>query len=347
MTTTPTLLRVTSATARRRPTIEDVAEAAGVSRGTVSRVLNGGHWVSPDAHAAVTAAIKKTGYRINAHARSLATARAQTIAFLLTEPHDLLFEDPNFSILMRSAATALAEHDDALVLIMASNPDEQRRALDFIGAGHVDGVLLVSAHSGGQAFVGAINALGVPAIACGAPIGFEHEMGWVSADEEHGARTMTEYLLSTGRRTIATITGPQDTAGGRDRLAGYRAALGEHYDDTLVAYGDWSRGSGTRAMQELLRRRPDLDAVFAANDRMAAAAIHAITAAGRTVPGDVAVGGFDDSPAATETTPPITTMKQAFDRISRDMVRLLLGEIDGEAPGTIIVPTRLIRRDSA
>ena len=153
--------------ARRRPTINDVAEAAGVSRGTVSRVLNGGHWVSPDAHAAVTAAIKKTGYRMNAAARSLATARAHSIAFLLTEPHHLLFEDPNFSILMRGAADALAEKDISLVLIMASTPDEQRRALQFIEAGSVDGVLLVSSHSGGQGIVSAINRLDLPAVACG------------------------------------------------------------------------------------------------------------------------------------------------------------------------------------
>lgn len=333
--------------AGRRPTIEDVAQAAGVSRGTVSRVLNGGRWVSPDSHGAVTAAIKKTGYRINVHARSLATSRANSVAFLLTEPHDLLFEDPNFSILMRYAAEALAGHDISLVLIMASTPDEQRRALDFVTGGHVDGVLLVSAHIGGSAFVADIFASGVPAISCGAPLGFEGRMGYVSADDLGGARQVVEHLVATGRRRIAHIAGPQDTPGGQQRLAGYRAALDGAYDPALVVHGDYSRDSGTRAARALLAAAPDLDAIFAANDRMAAAAIEVLVDSGRQVPADVAVAGFDDSPVATRTDPTLTTMRQPFDRISREMVRLLLAQIEGEQPGTVILPTELVLRDSA
>jgi DNA-binding LacI/PurR family transcriptional regulator len=333
--------------ARRRPTINDVAEAAGVSRGTVSRVLNGGHWVSPDAHAAVTAAIKKTGYRINAAARSLATARAHSVAFLLTEPHHLLFEDPNFSILMRGAADALAERDVSLVLIMASTPDEQRRAVEFIAAGSVDGVLLVSSHSGGQGFVSAINRLGLPAVACGIPLGFERKMGYVTADDQDGAREMVDYLQSTGRRRVAHIAGPQDTSGGRGRLAGYREALGDAFDESLVAYGDYGRPSGAACMRQLLETAPDLDAVFAANDRMAAAAIEVLKAAGRRVPEDVAVAGFDDSPAAIQSDPPLTTMRQPFDRISRAMVQMLLDEVDGGGYAAITVPTELVVRESA
>jgi DNA-binding LacI/PurR family transcriptional regulator len=332
---------------RKRPTIDDVASAAGVSRGTVSRVLNGGHWVSPDSHASVTAAIKKTGYRINPHARSLATSRAHSVAFLLTEPHDQLFEDPNFSILMRGAATALAESDESLVLIMASSPDEQRRALDFIGAGHVDGVLLVSAHSGGAAFVSSILKLSVPTISCGIPLGLERRLGYVTANDEDGAAEMTDYLRSLGRQHIAFIAGPQDTAGGRARLAGYHAALGDAAEAELVAFGDYGRASGAAAMRELLDRRPDIDAVFAANDRMAAAAIGVLQERGRRVPEDVAVGGFDDSPAALQITPTLTTMRQPFERISREMVRLLLAQIGGDSSASVVLPTELVQRESA
>ena len=339
-------MRVTSTPGRQRPTINDVADQAGVSRGTVSRVLNGGRWVSPDAKAAVDAAIKKTGYRVNPHARSLATNRTGSVAFLLTEDHQQLFEDPNFSALLKGTAAALADSDMSLVLIMAGSAAEQKRAVAYIEAGHVDGVLLVSAHSGGRLLADVVES-GVPAIACGIPIGHEKKMGWVAADDREGAREMVAYLRGLGRRHIATIAGPADTPGGITRLEGYRAELGDDADDALVRHGDYGRESGRVAMESLLAERPDLDAVFAANDRMAAGAIDALTAAGRLVPDDVAVAGFDDSSVATATSPALTTMRQPFDRISSEMVRLLLQVIDGEKPAAMTLPTELVVRASA
>ena len=332
---------------KRRPTIDDVAAAAGVSRGTVSRVLNGGHWVSPDALTAVNAAIRKTGYRVNPHARSLATSRANSVAFLLTESHDRLFEDPNFAVLMRGASKALSVHDISLVLIMAGNEDEQRRATEFITAGHVDGVLLVSSHSSRRGLISEIVAAGIPAIACGVPLGFEKKMGYVAADDYDGAREMVHYLAGLGRTRIATIAGPEDTSGGMRRYEAYVDELGDAFDESLVSRGDYSRASGALAMTELLERHPDLDAVFAANDVMAAGALDVLLASGRRVPDDVAVCGFDDAPVATTTTPRLTTMHQPFERISEEMVRLLLQVIDGERPAAIVLPTDLVVRDSA
>ncbi|NEC93457.1 LacI family DNA-binding transcriptional regulator, partial [Streptomyces sp. SID12501] len=131
----------TTTSARRRPTIRDVAAAAGVSRGTVSRVINGGHWVSPEAREAVERAIAETGYRANQHARSLVTGRSNSLAFLLTEPHHLLFADPTFSILLRGAAEALSERGMTLILLVAGTPDERENVAQYVGAGHVDGVL--------------------------------------------------------------------------------------------------------------------------------------------------------------------------------------------------------------
>lgn len=320
---------------------------AGVSRGTVSRVLNGGHWVSPDALTAVNAAIKKTGYRVNPHARSLATSRANSVAFLLTEPHERLFEDPNFSVLMRGAAQALAAHDVSLVLIMAGTDAEQRRAQDFITAGHVDGVLLVSSHGGRRGVIAEIVAAGIPAIACGVPLGFEKKMGYVAADDYDAALDMLGYLKGRGRTRIATIAGPQDTSGGIRRLDAYRADRGESFDERFVAYGDYGRESGARAMTQLLQSAPELDAVFAANDVMAAGALDVLKASGRRVPQDVALVGFDDAPVATTTTPQLTTMRQPFQRISEEMVRLLLGVIEGERPAAMILPADLIVRESA
>ncbi|MEP7765784.1 LacI family DNA-binding transcriptional regulator [Sanguibacter sp. 25GB23B1] len=334
-----------SVTARKRPTIRDVAAAAGVSRGTVSRVINGGHWVSPEALAAVQEAIRTTGYSMNQHARSLATGRSNSIAFLLTEPQHLLFEDPTFSILLRGAAQALGKREMPLLLMVAGTPEERRRITEYITAGHVDGVLLISSHQGNP-MVKSLLSNGVPTIACGVPMGYETSIGYVSADDLGGARKMTQHLLDRGRTRVATITGPMDTPGGKIRLEGYRDALGDRFDEALVAHGDYSREGGTRAMAALLERAPDLDAVFVASDLMAAGAMTALRDAGRSIPGDVAVGGFDDSGLAATLDPPLTTMRQPFERISFEMVRLLLEVIEGQDPAAVTLPTTLVERAS-
>jgi len=330
---------------RKRPTIRDVAAAAGVSRGTVSRVINGGHWVSPQALAAVEEAIASTGYSLNQHARSLATGRSNSVAFLLTEAQHLLFEDPNFSILLRGAATALAARGMPLLLMVAGTAAEQKQVLDYVGAGHVDGVLLISSHSGSPVLKSLIKQ-DIPTIACGIPLGFESTIGHVAADDLGGGRRMTRHLLDRGRTRIATITGPPDTSGGRLRLEGYRAELGDAYDESLVVHGDYSRASGAAGMRELLERRPDLDAVFVASDLMATGALQVLRESGRSVPGDVAVGGFDDSGLAATLDPALTTMRQPLERISSEMVRLLLDVVDGADPATITLPTTLVVRET-
>lgn len=327
----------------RRPTIKDVATAAGVSRGTVSRVINGGHWVSPTAQKAVEQAIRTTGYRVNRHARSLVTGRANSLAFLLTEPQHLLFSDPNFSILLRGAAEALARRGMTLILLVAGTPAERENVATYVAAGHVDGVLLISSHEN-DPLIGSLVDQGVPTVACGIPLGYADRVASVSVDEVGGARTMVAHLRASGRRRVAMIAGPQDTPGGRLRLAGYREELGADFDERLVAYGDYSAASGGAAMEELLDRHTDLDAVFAASDLMAAGAMTALRQRGLRVPDDVAVGGFDDSALAATLDPPLTTMHQPFDRISAEMVSLLLDVIDGATHKSITMPASLVTR---
>ena len=333
--------------AAKKPTIREVASVAGVSIGTVSRVLNGKNWVSPEAKAAVDAAIKKTAYRVNPHARNLATSRSNTVAFLLTEPQQLLFDDPNYSMLVRGASKALAAHDYSLVLIVAGDEAERARATSYITAGHVDGVLLAFSSPDGSALIESLIDAKVPLVACGQLAGFEGRIGCVSADDRLGARRMVSYLAGKGRNRIVTIAGPLGSPGGIGRLEGYRDIVTEATDDTLIEVGDYSRDSGFRAMNKLLARVPDLDAVFAANDAMAAGAIDALKSAGKRVPKDVSVAGFDDSSFAAKTEPALTTMHQPFDRISVEMVRLLLEEISGEQPATVTLPTVLVERNSA
>ena len=334
-----------SAAQRRRPTIHDVAQAAGVSRGTVSRVINGGHWVSDNAAAKVKAAIAATGYQANHAARSLASGRSGSIGFLLSEPQQLLFSDPNFAVLLREAARALADKDMPLVLMMAATQQERRRVTRYIDGGHVDGVLLISPHQGDPLSRMLVERK-VPSVCCGRPLGMEGRLSYVAADDFQGAAAMTSYLVDRGYRHIGMLAGPQDMSGGVERLAGYCSVLGADSPE-LVAYGDYSRESGTAAMAQLLDAGAPLDAVFAASDLMAAGAIDELRERGLSVPDDIAVAGFDDTGLAAANRPPLTTMHQPFDRIADEMVRLLLDVIEGAQPAGTLLGTTLVPRESA
>ena len=331
---------------RRKPTIRDVAAAAGVSRGTVSRVINGGHWVSPDARAAVEDAIRRTGFTINHAARSLATGRAGSLAFLLTEPQHLLFDDPTFALLLRGAAEALTQRRMTLVLLVAGTEQERDNVEHFVSTGHVDGVLLISSHEA-DPLLDRLVAAGVPTVACGIPLGHQGQVPTVSVDEAGSAREMVRYLRAQGHRRIAMIAGPHDTPGGKYRLEGFRDELGDDFDPALVEEGDYSQESGTVAMERLLSRATDIDAVFAASDLMASGALLTLRKAGLSVPDDIALAGFDDSGLAATLEPSLTTMRQPWEQISHEMVRLLLDVIDGAPSEELILPTTLVVRESA
>jgi DNA-binding LacI/PurR family transcriptional regulator len=325
--------------------MDDVAQAAGVSRGTVSRALNGGRNVSGDARAAIDKAVRKTGYVVNPHARSLATQRAMSVAFVLAEPQDRLFEDPNFHLLLHGCTQALADNDVTVLLTLAGSPEARKRVSRFVTAGHADGVLLVSTH-GRDPLVDELLSQDVPVVACGRPLGHERDVSYVAADDRDGARQMVTYLRGKGYRRIGMIAGPRDTPGGVDRLAGYRDVLGE-VPSSLVVSSDYTQASGEAALLRLLEQEPEVDAVFVASDLMAAGALAALRRVGRRVPDDVAVAGFDDSRIAAACHPPLTTIRQPWARISTEMARLLLRLVDGEDNAAVILPTELVIRESA
>jgi DNA-binding LacI/PurR family transcriptional regulator len=331
---------------RKRPTIHDVAEASGVSRGTVSRVLNGKSNVSLSAEAAVRRAVAETGYVVNRAARSLKTSRTGSIVMVLSEPQERLFEDPNFSVLMRVATNQLAERDMSLVLMIAGDDGGRERVARYLRGGHADGALLISTHAG-DPLLDEIERADVPAVAQGAVLGRESVIPYAAADERGGARAMAEYLVEQGRRKIGMITGPLDTPGGSLRLEGFTSVLGRKAGKQMVVHSDYTQAGGEAAMQKLLQNVPDLDAVFVASDLMAAGALQALHAAGRRVPEDVAVGGFDDSAIASATRPALTTVRQPLAKVAEETVRLLIALLDDEEVEPVILPTELIIRDSA
>jgi DNA-binding LacI/PurR family transcriptional regulator len=333
-----------------RPTLEQVAVEANVSRGTASRVVNGSLEVSPYALKAVRDAIRKLGYVPNHAARSLVTRRSDTVLLVVSESEDRVFSEPFFASIVRGLSQELSSTPLQLNLVMASTARQHDRVEQLVRNGHVDGVMLISLH-GDDPLPQNLVAAGAPVAVIGRPpVPDASTVPYVDADNEAGARAATEYLYRQGRRRIATITGPRDMAAGLDRLSGYRAALrGKRGVARLIAQGDFGQASGEAAMRELLTKDPTLDAVFAASDPMAAGALRALRAAGRRVPDDVAVIGFDDSDLARNTNPLLTSVSQPTQLMGRKVAELLIAQLrEPEAKlAPVILPTELVVRESA
>jgi DNA-binding LacI/PurR family transcriptional regulator len=212
-------------------------------------------------------------------------------------------------------------------------------------ARHVDGVLFASMH-GIDPLPGTLARMGIPVVCSGRPLG-RVTVPYVDVDHVGGVRTAVRYLINAGRKRVATIAGPPDMVAGQDRLTGYRLELAEANLRSLVAGGDFTRESGFTAMRQLLTDDPDLDAVFAASDLMAHGALRALRAAGRRVPEDVAVIGFDDIEMASYTDPPLSTVRQPIVEIGRQIARQLLLLAGGEEiRSELVLPTELILRDT-
>jgi DNA-binding LacI/PurR family transcriptional regulator len=330
-----------------RPTLEAVAARAGVGRGTVSRVINGSPKVSERARDAVLQAIEELGYVPNRAARTLVTRRTDTVALVVSESEQRVFDEPYFAGLVRGIGSALAETGLQLILTMAQSPEEHSRLEHYLTGQHVDGVLLTSVH-GADPLPERLEDMGVPTVMGGRPVGL-NPYSYVDMDNRAGARQAIKYLLGKGRRQIATIAGPQDMGVGVDRLAGYRDALLATGVPECVAYGDFSEESGVAAMRELLDKHPDVDAVFTASDPMAVGAMRELKLRGKAIPRDVAVIGFDDSNSAGHTEPPLTSVHQPTEAMGRQMVQLLVARINGEPleQPVVILDTHLVIRGSA
>jgi DNA-binding LacI/PurR family transcriptional regulator len=328
----------------KRPTLEAVAARAGVSKSSVSRVVNGEATVTPEIRDLVVQAVRELGYVPNGAARSLATQRTNAVAVIVSDPpKGLVSDDPMFSTVVRTMSRLLESAGKQVTLMLAGSPDSQLRVEQFVAAGHVAGVMLVSMH-GADPLPGSLARMGVPMVSLGrSALG----VPYVDNDNTGGAAVAVKHLLEQGRRRIATITGPLDMLASQDRLTGYRETLRDTGRRSIVAIGDFTRISGAEGMRQLLDDDPALDAVFAANDLMAIGALRALREAGRRVPEDVAVVGFDDIEAALYTAPPLTTVRSPMGDQAAAAGRLLLGLFEGAPGDPVIMPNELVIRESA
>jgi DNA-binding LacI/PurR family transcriptional regulator len=330
------------------PTLEAVAEAAGVSRATVSRVVNGSPRVRPEVVAVVQRAIAELGYVPNRAARSLASSRTHSIALLVPEEVSRFFGDPYFASFTTGLDRRLADSEYVLNLVVARD-DPARKAVRYVRGGNVDGAIVVSHHSGHE-FLAQLEGT-VPVVFGGRPEAtISADPYYVDVDNVAGAMLATEHLIRLGRTRIATIAGPSDMSAGVDRVTGFQLALRDAgLPAGPVAHGNFSAPGGGEAMRRILQRHPDIDGLFVASDLMATGALSVLAARGIRVPDDVAIVGYDDSPAATWGEVGLTTVRQPSELMGATAVDVLLRLLAGDpdVPHANLVPTELVVRDSA
>lgn len=329
-------------------TLEDIARLAGVSRSTVSRVVNEHPHVRGEVRERVWEVIQRTGYHPNAAARTLASQRSWMIGLVLPRSVSSFFTDPFFPHLVQGIAHACNQHDYTLSLFLFGTKDDEDKIFPRISRrGLMDGIILQAGQLGDK-LIDRLLSSNMPFVVAGRPF-HSDGVSYVDVDNVRASHRATEHLIQHGYRRIATIAGPDNSTVSVDRREGYLRALMEHgwlVDESLIVEGDFTEASGYRAMQALLPARPD--AVFAASDVMAIGAMRAVHQAGLAVPDDIAFVGFDDLPPAAHGTPQLTTVRQPVHKFGVKAVETLIDLIEqGTQPARcIIMDTELIVRES-
>jgi DNA-binding LacI/PurR family transcriptional regulator len=341
----------------RPPTLEHVAQVAGVSRATVSRVVNGVHSVDPELRRVVERAIADIGYVPNRAARSLVTRRADTIALVVSEPEppagdrpfaSAVLTDPFFGRVLAGMLPHLREQGAHPLLVHVDSAASRDALRDRLRQHDIGGVALVSIHPD-DPLPALLAEAAVPTVTWARPAR-PGSVSYVDVAHDRGARLAADHLVARGCRRVATIAGPAWTPAGADRLAGFRAAMAANGQPEVPSVeGAFTLETGERAMETLLAEHPEVDGVFAANDLMAQGALLVLREHGRRVPEDVAVIGFDDSSAALACRPPLTTVRQPVEDMAGEMVRLLLAHIEDprRAATSVVFEPSLVPRRSA
>src|SRR5512139_3661869 len=328
-------------------TIHDVAQRAGVSPITVSRVINHSGYASQDTRERVEAAVAELGYVPNRLARSLRSKRTHTLALVITD-----ITNPFFTTVARGVEDTAS---DAGYTVIFCNTDEseteEQKYLQVVLQQQVDGVLLVPARSTGES-VEMIQKQNTPVVVLDRRMPASTSVDVVRCESVEGAYQLVKLLIDLGHRHIAVISGPHSVSTAEDRVIGYRRAMADAGlgQTDIVYYGAFTQASGYELAQQLLARQPRPTAVFAANNLIAIGAFKAVQAAGLRVPEDIAMVAFDDLPANLLVFPFLTVAVQPAYEMGRRATQLLLARLNNPASQDcqeVVLPYELIVRQSS
>ncbi|HEX2619770.1 MAG TPA: LacI family DNA-binding transcriptional regulator [Phototrophicaceae bacterium] len=330
--------------------LEDIAKKAGVSRSTVSRVINSENHVSAQTRRRVLEVIEQEGYTPNPAARMLVTRRSQVIGVVIPSVGGFVFDDNfYFPTLLRGASDATNERDYGMLVWMGDERSDAGRFYRRVLQNRLMDGLVLSSFESGSPLIEQMIQSGTTFVTTERPDRFHDQISYVTVDNVHAAVTAVEHLIQLGRCRIATITGSLSNIDVVDRLEGYRIALeraGLPYDEHLVMSGRFVLDGGYEAMERLLVYKPD--AVFIHTDQMALGALQALRIAGVRCPDDIAIVGFDDLPSGRTSHPSLTTIRQPVLQKGFVAGGLLIDLIEGNVsmPQHIILPTELVVRES-
>ncbi len=328
-------------------TLEDIARISGVSRSTVSRVINGDPNVNDRTRKKVQDIIQNLNFQPNLAARGLAAGSTRVIGLVIPVGISSIFTDPYFPILIQGVSSACNQLGYSIMLWLAEPQYERKTISQILYNGLIDGVI-VSSMVMDDPLIDRLYESNRPFITIGRHPTNE-KVNYVDVDNRVGAYQGVSYAFRTGHHRVALLGGPNKTIGAQDRYQGYMDALYERglsFIPELVAEGEFSDVSGYQAMLRLIPQRPD--AVFVASDAMAFAAMRAIQEAGLRIPEDIAVVGFDDIPPAATSKPPLTTVRQPIMRTGRTAAEMLIDMIEHPSPQVhrVVLPTELVIRSS-
>ncbi|ANY10458.1 LacI family transcriptional regulator [Pseudonocardia sp. HH130630-07] len=341
---------------RKTATIVDVARQAAVSTATVSRVLNGNYPVAAGTRDRVLHAVDDLGYAANANARALVRAGSRTIGVVILE-----IVDPFFGYILRGVERATTSSNRvAMVASTGGDPERKIELLDRMTEQRADAVILVGGSHSDRSYqrrladrARTLDRMGSVLVLCGhPPMPSTIPARCATYDNEGGAFAATEHLLAHGHRHIVHLAGPSGLSTSDDRVDGYRRALrarGVEPIRDLVRPGRYNRVSGYHRTQAMLAEGLHFTAVFAGNDGVAAGVYDALDEAGLSVPGDVSIVGYDDTPESTELRPRLTTVHVPLEEMGREAVRVATESADSysrQQSGTVMLGTYLVPRDS-